>query len=52
MSHVLQPYEQYLPSSELSQELTVKDVFFSLEKLNEIFTSVSDRIGKRIEVAF
>ena len=50
MSHILQPYEQFLPSAELATDLTVGDVFYSLEQLNSIFKNITERIGKRIEV--
>jgi len=49
MSQILQPYEQFLSSSELAVDQTLSDVFYSLEKLNEIFSSVSDKIAKRID---
>jgi hypothetical protein len=49
MSQILQPYEQFLSSSELSNDQIINDLFYSLEKLNEIFTSISSRIYKRIE---
>lgn len=49
MAQILQPYEQYLPSTELSTDQTLSDIFFALDKLKEIFTSVNDRISKRIE---
>lgn len=49
MSQVLQPYDQFLASADLSIDQTLSDVFFSLEKLNEIFSSVSSRVSKRID---
>jgi len=49
MSQILQPYEQFLASADLSTDQTLSDVFFSLEKLNEIFNSVSSRVSKRID---
>jgi hypothetical protein len=49
MSRILQPYEQFIASNDLTSDHVLGDIFFSLESLTVTINNVFERIGKRLD---
>ena len=49
MARILQPYEQFVVSNDLTSDHVLSDIFFSLESLTDTINNVFEKIGKRID---